>query len=155
MAKPGPQRRRKSAARLYAVQALFQMEASGTDVDCILTEFETHRFGATLDEGELEDGDPEHFRSVVRAALNRQAEIDQQVNRSLEAKWPIKRIDPTIRAVFRACLAEILETATPGKVALAEYVEIARAFFPNGREPGFANAVLDHAAKALKPEAFA
>lgn len=154
MPKISPARRRKSAARLYAVQALFQMEASGTDLEAILPEFETHRFGAMIDEGELEDGDPDHFRAIVRAAVNRQAAIDQQVDRSLEAKWPIARIDPTIRATFRACLAEILDLDTPPKVALSEYIEITRAFFPEGKEPKFANAVLDHAAHALKPEAF-
>lgn len=154
MSKPSPSRRRKSAARLYAVQALFQMEASGTDLEAILPEFETHRFGAMIDEGELEDGDPDHFRAVVRAAVNNQAKTDQQIDRSLEAKWPITRIDPTIRAIFRACIAEILELKTPPKVALSEYIEITRAFFPEGREPKFANAVLDHAAHELMPEAF-
>lgn len=154
MAQVSPKRRRKSVARFYAVQALFQMEAVGTDLDIIQGEFETHRFGATLDEGELEDGDPKHFRTVIRAAINRQAEIDQQIDRSLEAKWPIKRIDPTIRAILRACLGEFLETDTPPKVALAEYIEITRAFFPDSKEPGFVNAVLDHATKALNPDAF-
>ena len=76
-AKAAEKRLMKSASRLYAVQALFQMEVSGQTVDDILREFETHRFGATYEEGEFVDGDVAHFRAVVEAAVNWQAKIDQ------------------------------------------------------------------------------
>ena len=147
-------RQAKSAARLYAVQALFQMESSGQTAERIIREFEDHRFGAVYEEGEMIEGDVDHFRHVVGEAVNWQARIDQMTDRALVAKWPIARIDPTLRALFRAAGAELVEGDTPPKVAITEYVEIAKAFFPDGREPKFVNAVLDHMAREARPEAF-
>jgi len=148
-------RRRRSAARLYAVQALFQMEVSGQTVESVTREFEDHRFGAIDEEGsELAEGDTDLFRALVGDAVNEQASIDQRTDRALVAKWPIARIDPTLRALFRAAGAELVAGQTPPKVVISEFVEVARAFFPDGREPGFVNAVLDHMARELRPEAF-
>ncbi|WP_284324673.1 transcription antitermination factor NusB [Cypionkella aquatica] len=144
----------KSAARLYAVQALFQMEASGQTVEAIRREFETHRFGAVYDGDEMAEGDVDHFRAVVDHAVNFQAMIDQMTDRALVAKWPIDRIDPVIRALFRAAGAELTQMVTPPKVSINEYVDVAKAFFPEGKESKFVNAVLDHMAREAKPEAF-
>ena len=144
----------RSAARLYAVQALFQMEVSGQTVQTITREFETHRFGATYDEGEFIEGDPDHFRAVVEKAVNWQGKIDQMTDRALVAAWPIDRIDPVLRALFRAAGAEFVDMATPPKVAITEYVDVAKAFFPDGKEPKFVNAVLDHMAREARPDAF-
>ena len=149
-----PSRQMKSTARLYALQALFQMEASGQGADAVLREFEDHRFGAVYDEGEMADGDVELFRKIVGDAVDFQARIDQMTDRALVAKWPIARIDPTLRALFRAAGAEMTEGAAPPKVVINEYVELAKAFFPEGREPAFVNAVLDHMAREAKPDAF-
>lgn len=150
-------RRARSAARLYAVQALFQMEAAGQDADRVAAEFEAHRFGLPPDDGEeaLAEGDVAHFRSVLGQAVNWQSKIDQMTDRALVAKWPIDRIDPVLRALFRAAGAELVGMETPPKVAIVEYVEVARAFFPGGKEAGFVNAVLDHMAREARPEAFA
>ena len=148
-------RRQKSASRLYAVQALFQMEAAGQGADLVRREFETHRFGATYDDAEMEDGDPDHFRAVLEGAVVGQAIIDQMTDRALVAKWPIDRIDPVIRALFRAAGAELVGKDTPPKVVITEYVDVARAFFPDGKEPSFVNAVLDHMAREAQPGAFA
>ena len=147
-------KRMRSAARLYAVQALFQMEISGQTVEAVVREFETHRFGEVLDEVEMEEGDPKHFRKVVDGAVNWQAKIDQMTDRALVAKWPIDRIDPVIRALFRAAGAELVEMETPPKVVINEYVDVAKAFFPEGKEAKFVNAVLDHMAREAKPAAF-
>ena len=147
-------RQMKSAARLYAVQALFQMEVSGQTVEAVTREFETHRFGATYDEGEFAEGDVDHFRAVVAAAVNWQAKIDQMTDRALVAAWPIDRIDPVLRALFRAAGAELVDMVTPPKVTINEYVDVAKAFFPEGKESKFVNAVLDHMAREAKPEAF-
>ena len=154
--KPNPTQKRqmKSAARLYAVQALFQMEASGQSVDKVITEFETHRFGAVYDDDEMAEGDPKLFRRIIEQAVNMQANIDQMTDRALVEKWPIARIDPVIRALFRAAGAEFSFPATPPKVVITEYVDVAHAFFPEGREPSFVNAVLDHMARETRPEAF-
>lgn len=144
----------KSAARLYAVQALFQMEAAGQTVEAVCAEFETHRFGAVYEGEEMAEGDGVHFRAVVNHAVNRQALIDQMTDRALVAKWPLGRIDPVLRALFRAAGAEITQMPTPPRVAITEYVEVAKAFFDGGKEPNFVNAVLDHMAHEAKPEGF-
>ena len=144
----------KSAARLYAVQALFQMEASGQDAPAIQREFEDHRFGAEVDGDELAEGDIDLFRKLVDDAVNWQAKIDQMTDRALVEKWPIARIDPTLRALFRAAGAELAEGEAPPRVVISEFVDVAKAFFPEGKEPKFVNAVLDHMAREAKPEAF-
>jgi len=147
-------RQMKSAARLYSVQALFQMEASGQTRDAVRREFETHRFGEIYEGEEMAEGDPDLFAKTLEDAVNWQAKIDQMTDRALVAKWPIHRIDPTLRALFRAAGAELVEGVAPPKVVISEYVDVARAFFPEGKEPSFVNAVLDHMAREAKPEAF-
>ena len=158
MSKPDPALRRqmKSAARLYAVQALFQMEASGQPEDRVIREFEDFRFGtAQHEDGDaLAEGDVDLFRKLVRDAVNWQASIDQMTDRALVAKWPIARIDPTLRALFRAAGAELTEGVAPPKVVITEFVDVARAFFPETKEPKFVNAVLDHMAREAQPAAF-
>ena len=146
--------RMKSAARLSAVQALFQMEHSGQTTTAVEREFEDHRFGAEVDGEELAEGDVDLFRALVDGAVNAQAKIDQATDRALVAKWPIDRIDPVLRALFRAAGAELLAESTPPKVVIVEFVQVAQAFFPEGKEPKFVNAVLDHMARELRPEAF-
>ena len=147
-------RQMKAAARLYAVQALFQMEAAGGDLDTVRLEFETHRFGAVYDGDEMAEGDVDHFRTLVEGAVLNQARIDQMTDRALVAKWPINRIDPTLRALFRAAGAELVAGETPPRVVITEFVDVANAFFPGGREPRFVNGVLDHMAREARPEAF-
>ena len=156
--KPTPEekRRMKSAARLYAMQTLFQMEASGQGVDRVVREFESFRFGLPLEDGgeELAEGDANLFRRLLDDAVTWQARIDQATDRALVAKWPIARIDPVLRALFRAAGAELVTPDTPPKVVITEFVEVARAFFPEGREPKFVNAVVDHMAHELRPDGF-
>ena len=147
-------RQMKSASRLYAVQALFQMEHSSQSIDTVRDEFETHRFGADYDGDEMAEGNVTLFRKTLDGAVNFQARIDQMTDRALVAKWPIDRIDPTLRALFRAAGAELIDSDTPPRVVITEYVDVAKAFFPEGREPKFVNAVLDHMAREAKPEAF-
>lgn len=151
----GNQKRKlRSAARLFAVQALFQMEAGDETVERVVAQFEDFRFGEKFDDHEMSEGDPALFRALVDSAVNNQAKIDQMTDRALVAKWPISRIDPTLRALFRAAGAELLDDETPPKVVISEFVDVARAFFPEGNEPKFTNAVLDHMAREARPEAF-
>lgn len=153
--KADEKRQKRSASRLYAVQALFQMEQSGQSVDKVAVEFLDFRFGLAQDDGEdLVEGDVDLFRTITDEAVSYQAKIDQMTDRGLVAKWPIARIDPTLRALFRAAGAELVSTETPPKVVITEYVDVARAFFPDGKEPKFVNAVLDHMAREARPEAF-
>lgn len=144
----------KSAARFYAVQALFQMEASEQTVDQVIREFEDHRFGATYDNVEMAEGDVDTFRLLMEKAVDNQAIIDQLTDRALVAKWPIGRIDPTWRALFRAAGAELTNKDTPPKVVIAEFVNVAEAFSNDGKEPKFVNAVLDHMAREVQPAEF-
>lgn len=151
----GNQRRKmRSAARLYAVQALFQMEHSSQTLEAVRAEFLHHRFGEVYDGEEMLDGDVELFGGILETAVNYQARIDQLTDRALVAKWPLGRIDPTLRALFRSAGAELSDTQTPPKVVITEYVDVARAFFPDSKEPQFVNAVLDHMAREARPEAF-
>ncbi|MBU0780239.1 MAG: transcription antitermination factor NusB [Alphaproteobacteria bacterium] len=147
-------RKMRSAARFFAVQALFQMEAIGQTVDGVITEFEDHRFGEIFDDVEMLEGDVDTFRGLLERAVEDQARIDQLTDRALVAKWPLGRIDPTLRALFRAAGAELIAKDTPPKVVITEFVDVAGAFFPDGKEPRFVNAVLDHMAHELLPEGF-
>lgn len=158
--RPQPSREEKklmrSAARLSAVQALFQMEKSGEDWREVRREFVNHRFGREIEGDEYREPDPYLFDQILEGAVNRQAQIDQSTNRALDDSWPIHRIDPTLRAIFRAAGAELFDsTATPAKVVISEFVDVARAFFPEGKEGGFVNAVLDKVAREARPRDFA
>jgi len=147
-------RQKKSASRLYAVQALFQMEASGTAMDTVRDEFIEHRFGVEMDGVTWIDAHINLFETLLETVVAQQSKIDQLTDRALVAKWPIAKIDPTLRALFRAAGAELVLDKTPPKVVINEYVDIAKSFFPAGRESKFVNAVLDHMARDIKPEAF-
>ena len=152
---PRPDRRALSAAaRVYAVQALFQMEAADQSADRVVREFADWRIGVEYDEGTSPEADEDLFERIVDGAVNWQARIDQMTDRALVAKWPIDRIDPVLRAVFRAAGSELVGTDTPPRVVISEYVAVADAFFPEGKEARFVNAVLDHMARAARPEAF-
>ena len=102
----------------------------------------------------MSDGDEALFKSIVESAVNYQAYIDQLTDRALVKKWPIARIDPTLRSLFRAAAAEITQIKTPPKIVITEYVALAHAFFPDGKEPNFVNAVLDHMAREACPTEF-
>ncbi len=147
-------RERKAAARFYAVQALFQMEASDVAIGDIVKQFETHRIGVETADETWVDADINHFRRLIETTVSRQSAIDQMTDRALVAKWPIARIDPTLRALFRAAGAEMLGAETPARVIISQFVDIAGAFFPEGRETNFVNAVLDHMAREARAAEF-
>lgn len=152
---PKPSRRElSSAARIYAVQALFQMEAADQSAGRVATEFRNWRIGVDYEEGTSPDADDVLFGNILDDAVNWQGRIDQMTDRALVAKWPIARIDPVLRAVFRAAGAELVAGRTPPKVVIKEYVTASDAFFPDGKEARFVNAVLDHMAREARPEAF-
>ena len=135
---------KKSAARLYAVQALFQMEISKLPLDEITAEFETHRIGARIDNYTYNEADLRMFRAIINNAVKQQGRIDKMTTQSLNDSWPLKRIDPTLRALFRAATSELLIQETPPKAVVNEFIEIAKAFFPTGREAKLVNGVLDN-----------
>ena len=145
-------RRARSAARLNGVQALYQMEMTGTSWRVIAEEFKNHRANQEIDDEELAKADRRHFRKVLEGAVEEQAAIDRATDKVLKSDWPLKRIDPTLRALFRAAGAEFLTMPkVPHKVIINEYVEVAKAFF-EGEEARFANAVLDALYRELRPD---
>lgn len=146
-------RQRSTAARLYAVQALFQMEASGQSVERVQREFEDWRIGAEIEGETSPEADEALFGRILNDAVTWQGRIDQMTDRALVARWPIDRIDPVLRALFRAAGAEMVAAKAPPRVIISEYVGICDAFFPEGRETKFVNAVLDHMAREAAPDA--
>ena len=141
----------RSAARLAAVQALFQIEATGSDWRAVVREFDEHRLGAEIEGEQYREADPAHFKRTIEDVITHQAEIDRLTDAALVERWPLGRIDPTLRALFRAAGAELSQRADiPPKVIIGEYVDVAHAFFPEGREPKFVNAVLDQIARTLR-----
>lgn len=146
-------RQRSTAARFYAVQALFQMEAAGQSADRVRREFEDWRIGHETDDEINAEADGTLFARILEDAVTWQGKVDQMTDRALVARWPIDRIDPVLRALFRAAGAEMVAAKAPPRVIISEYVGISDAFFPEGRETKFVNAVLDHMAREAAPDA--
>ena len=144
----------KSAARLGAVQALYQMDLSASDVGETLAQFSSRVTGEDFDAGECGEADYKHLREVVEGTVREQALIDVAVDKQLDKDWPIHRINAILRAVLRAGAFEIMfKENVPAKVAINEYVNVASAFFDK-EEPALANAVLNALARAKRPQAF-
>jgi N utilization substance protein B len=145
------QANQRGAARLAAVQALYQMELSGTGVLEIVSEYENFRLGQEIDGEQYLKADPSWFRSIVAGVVRDQRALDPVIAESLIEGWPLSRLDATIRAILRAGVFEILERKdVPVAVIVSEYVEIAHAFFEED-EPKLVNAVLDSVARKLRP----
>ncbi|MCJ8519256.1 N utilization substance protein B [Pseudorhizobium tarimense] len=147
--KPANQR---GAARLAAVQALYQMDVGGAGVLEVVAEYEAHRLGQELDGDTYLKADASWFRSIVSGVVRDQVKIDPVVRGALQNDWPLSRLDSTLRAILRAGTFEILERKdVPIPVIVTEYVEIAQAFF-EGEEPKIVNAVLDRIAKQVRSQ---
>ena len=141
----------RSAARLAAVQALYQMELSGTDWQAVRREFEDHRLGAEIEGVQYREADVDLFRDILEGVVARQAAIDQLTDRALVEKWPLGRIDATLRAVVLTAGYELIARPDiPPKVSIGEYVDVTKAFFSAGKEAKFVNAVLDHMAHEVR-----
>ncbi|MBP1843557.1 N utilization substance protein B [Rhizobium petrolearium] len=150
---PVKQANQRGAARLAAVQALYQMDIGGTGVLEVVAEYEAHRLGQELDGETYLKADASWFRSIVSGVVRDQTKIDPLIRSSLQEDWPLSRLDSTLRAILRAGTFEILERKdVPVAVIVTEYVEIARAFFEED-EPRIVNAVLDRIAKQARGEA--
>ena len=151
--------RPRTAARVAAVQALFQSEQGPTSPETVIDEFIRHRLGALPGTGGFEDGrapeaDVRLFAQIVRSATLRQDEIDRLLVEALPAEWPLGRLDPVLRAVMRAGGAELLMAdGAPAKVVINEYLDVSHGFF-DGDEPRMANGVLDHLAHLLRAAEF-
>jgi len=144
----------RGAARLGAVQALYQMDVGGCSLPAVIAEFEAHRLGRELEGMQLRAADMPFFRALVTGVVKAQRRIDPIVHAALPPTWPLTRIDLTLRAILRCGVFELTERRdVPGRVVISEYVDIAKAFFA-GDEPGLVNGVLDRVAHDCRPEEF-
>ena len=145
----GPHSKLRRAARLGAVQALYQMDVGGTLSTSVVKEFIEHRFGHE-DEPDYVAADEEFFADLVEGVVKFQDDIDKSISDNLSAKWTLKRLDLTLRAIMRCAGYEILRRPdVPALVIIDQYVSIAADFF-EGKEPGFVNGALDKMAKAVR-----
>ncbi len=141
---------RRSAARLAAVQALYQMDLTGKGLDLIINEFERHWMGKEIEDDLYKPADSTLFRLIVQGVLDRQKRIDPTIDELLTKGWPLKRIENVMRAILRAGAWELMMTPeVPVKVVISEYVDIARAFFEK-EETSMVNAVLDRLAREAR-----
>lgn len=146
----GPRR----AARLAAVQALYELETSGGDVEDMIIDYQTNRPGALIEGDRYARIDADLFADVLRGAVRRRSEIDDLLSQSLAAEWPLSRLERILRDLLRCGVYELLlRQDVPARVVISEYMEVAHAFF-QGEEPRLVNAVLDRIAHRLRAGEF-
>jgi N utilization substance protein B len=144
----------RSAARLAAVQALYQMDLAQTDLNDVVAEFNALRFGPAAEDSDVKEADRVFFADILRGVLRRQREIDVLIDRQLAEGWRLTRIDSILRASLRAGAFELAERSdVPARVVITEYVNVAHAFF-EGDEPKVVNGVLDKLARQLRASEF-
>jgi N utilization substance protein B len=147
--------RHRSAARLAAVQALYQMDVAGKGLNEILAEFESHWIGGEIDGVQYEDADVDLFREILKGVLADQVAIDRDTDATLQQGWPLRRVEAVMRAILRAGLFELRgKPDVPARVVITEYVDVAAAFL-GGDEVGMINAVLDRLARKARAKEFA
>ena len=140
----------RSAARLAAVQALYQHQMEGTGAARLLDEFHQHRLGRAIEDDQYADADVDFFDDVVGGAIARREEIDALLSERLAEGWNLTRLDKTMLQILRAGAYELLARPDiPVGTAISEYVDVAHAFFEE-REAKFVNGVLDAVAKAVR-----
>lgn len=142
--------RSRSAARLAAVQALYQQEMEGTPVARLLKEFHDHRLGATIEDETYHEAEREFFDDIVTGAGARRGEIDSLISNRLAEGWTLERLDRPMRAILRAGAYELIARPdVPVGSVISEYVDVAHAFYDK-RESGFVNGLLDAIAKETR-----
>ena len=156
-AQPNEGRRanRRGAARLAAVQALYQMDLAATPINDALAQFESHWIGREVEGDEYLPAEAAHFRDVVRGVVDDQRRLDPMIDQALQKSWPLKRIEAVLRAALRAGAYELDHRRdVPARVVVSEYADVAAAFVERD-ETGMVNAVLDQLARALRAQEFA
>jgi N utilization substance protein B len=159
MSKPPADSRPRTAARVAAVQALFQSEQGAENPETVIDQFIRHRLGELPGTGGFEDGRAPDahvklFGRIVRMAVEKQDEIDALLAGALPEEWPLARLDPVLRALLRAGGAELsMRDGPPVKVVINEYLDVAHGFF-DGDEPRMVNGLLDRLARSLRPHEF-
>ncbi len=147
---PAPSKRPRSAARLAAVQGLYQMDLAGTDITEVIAQFAT-RFGADGEGGAPDIADRLFFAELLRGVVRRQLDIDPLIDARLAGGWRLNRLDSILRAILRSGAFELVERRDiPAKAIISEYVDVAKEFF-TGDEPKVVNGVLDKLAREQRP----
>lgn len=142
----------RTAARVAAVQALYQMDVAGTGLLEIAAEYEAFRLGKEVDGVQYLEADPQWFRAILAGVVENQRIVDPVIRQALTEDWPLSRLDSTLRAVLRAGVYELMKRPdVPVAVIVSEYVDIARAFYDED-EPKLVNAVLDRVARRVRGE---
>ena len=156
-AKPEKEERKankRGAARLAAVQALYQMDLAGTGLNEILAEFESHWIGREVEGAQYLPAEAAFFRDIVSGVVREQRELDPLIDEALSKGWPLKRIETVLRASLRAGAYELIHRSdVPARVVVSEYVDVAHAFVDRD-ETGMVNAVLDQLARKARPDEF-
>jgi transcription antitermination factor NusB len=138
----------RGAARLAAVQALYQMDVGRATLEDTLAQFGAFHLGREIEGEQYLPADADFFRQIVRGVTRHQLEIDPAVDRALAEGWPMERVDATLRAILRAAAFELLRRKDiPAKVVITEYVDVARAFYED-EATGLVNAALDSIARS-------
>jgi len=145
--------RRRSVARLGAVQALYQLALNpGLGVETVIGEFRLHRLGREIDGETYGEADEELFVDIVRGVARHRQPLDETIAAALTEERPLRRLQTILRLILEAGAYELAHRSdVPPRVALSEYVAIAHAFF-DGKEPGLANGVLNRLARALRAD---
>jgi N utilization substance protein B len=145
----------RTAARLAAVQALYQMDMTAIDLNRVIAEFEAHRLGQEVEGCQYCDAETQFFRDIVEGVVREQRRLDPLVDRHLAQGWRLNRVDSILRAILRAGAYEMLmRKDVPSRVVITEYVDLAHAFF-EGEEPKVVNGILDKLGHEERPQEFA
>jgi len=145
---------RRGAARLAAVQALYQMDIAGAGINDIFAEFESHWLGNEVEGDEYLPAEAAFFRDIVSGVVRDQGKIDPILDDALTRGWPLKRIEAILRATLRAGAYELSHRKdVPARVVIKEYVDVAHAFV-EADEAGMVNAVLDQIARQFRAGEF-
>lgn len=143
---------KRGAARLAAVQALYQMDVAGAGLLEITAEYEAFRLGKEVDGATYLEADAQWFRAILAGVVENQKTVDPIIRQALTEDWPLSRLDSTLRAILRAGVFELMKRAdVPVAVIVSEYVDIAKAFYSED-EPKLVNAVLDRVARRVRGE---
>jgi transcription antitermination protein NusB len=154
MSDEAPRSRRRSAARLAAVQALYQIELTGASPDTVIAQFRQHPI-REIEGQRLDEIDDALFADLVRGVAARGEELDARIAEALTPDWPLMRLETVLRAILRAGTYELLvREDVPVPVVISEYLDIGHAFYA-GKEPGLINGVLDRVARTLRPHQLA
>ena len=151
---PRPAARKRTAARLAAIQALYQMELAGLSADTVVDEFLAHRLNPDAPREELDFGEADRslFAELAHGAAAQRDAVDHTIAAALSPDWPLARLEAVLRAILRVGTYELAHRRdVPPEIAINEYVDIAHAFYA-GKEPGMVNGVLDKIARDLRPE---